>query len=88
MIEPEMDRSGLKKIGEQISETLDYRPAKLIVIQRVRPKYVDPVTEKHFIAQLPARPIDKGIAEGGAAGGSGHREVHRPPSDLSPGTAL
>ena len=65
VIEPEMDRSGLKKIGEQVTETLDYRPAKLIVIQRVRPKYVDPVTEKHFIAQLPARPIDKGIAEAG-----------------------
>ena len=65
VIEPEMDRTTLKKIGEEISETLDYRPAKLIVIQRVRPKYVDPVTEKHFIAQLPARPIDKGIAEPG-----------------------
>ena len=65
VIEPEMDRSTLKKIGEEISETLDYRPAKLIVIQRVRPKYVDPKTEKHYIAQLPARPIDKGIAEAG-----------------------
>ena len=65
VIEPEMDRTTLKKIGEEISETLDYRPAKLIVIQRVRPKYVDPKTEKHYIAQLPARPIDKGIAEAG-----------------------
>ena len=65
VIEPEMDRTDLKKIGEEVTETLDYRPAKLIVIQRVRPKYVDPETEKHFIAQLPARPIDKGIAEPG-----------------------
>lgn len=65
VIEPEMDRTNLKKIGEEVTETLDYRPAKLIVIQRVRPKYVDPKTEAHFIAQLPARPIDKGIAEPG-----------------------
>ena len=65
VIEPEMDRTNLKKIGEEVSETLDYRPARLIVIQRVRPKYVDPQTDRHFIAQLPARPIDKGIAEPG-----------------------
>ena len=65
VIEPEMDRADLKKIGEEVTETLDYRPARLVVIQRVRPKYVDPKTETHFIAQLPARPIDKGIAEPG-----------------------
>lgn len=65
VIEPAVDRSDLKKIGEEVTETLDYRPARLIVIQRVRPKYVDPETEKVIIAQLPARPIDKGIAEPG-----------------------
>ncbi len=65
VIEPAVDRSGLKKIGEEITETLDYRPAKLIVIQRVRPKYVDPETDRILIAELPARPIDKGMAEAG-----------------------
>ena len=35
VIEPEMNRSTLKKIGEEVRETLDYCPAKLIVIQRV-----------------------------------------------------
>ena len=44
VIEPEMDRSGLKKIGEEVTETLDYQPAKLTVIRRIRPKYVDPQT--------------------------------------------
>lgn len=62
VIEPAIDRSGLKKIGEEVTETLDYRPARLTVIRRVRPKYVNPRTEEIIIAQLPARPIDKGIA--------------------------
>jgi transposase len=65
VIEPALDRTNLKKIGEEVTETLDYRPAKLIVIRRVRPKYVDPQTEKILIAELPARPVDKGIAEAG-----------------------
>jgi len=71
VIEPAVDRTDLKKIGEEVTETLDYRPAKLVVIRRVRPKYVDPKTigdglsPKVLIAELPARPIDKGIAEAG-----------------------
>jgi transposase len=65
VIEPEGDTSDLKKIGEEVSESLDYRPAKLIVIRRVRPKYVDPADEDRgvIIAALPPRPIDKGMAE-------------------------
>lgn len=65
VIEPAIDRTDLKKIGEEITETLDYRPAKLVVIRRVRPKYVDPLADRVLIAELPARPIDKGIAEAG-----------------------
>ncbi len=65
VIEPAVDRSMLKKIGEEVTETLDYRPARLIVIRRVRPKYVNPGTDEIIIAQLPARPVDKGIAEAG-----------------------
>jgi len=65
VIEPAVDRSALRKIGEEVTETLDYRPARLIVIRRVRPKYVNPKTDEIIIAQLPARAIDKGIAEAG-----------------------
>jgi transposase len=67
ILEPKEDTSKLKRIGEEILETLDYRPAKLTVIQRVRPKYVDPADEDRgvIIAELPRRPIDKGIAEPG-----------------------
>jgi transposase len=65
VLEPEQDTTGLKKIGEEVTETLDYQPAKLRVIRRVRPKYVDPVNEDNgvLIAPLPARPIDKCLAE-------------------------
>ena len=67
VIEPGEDTTLLKKIGEQVTETLDYRPAKLTVIRRVRPKYVDPKQEDRgvIIGLLPARAIEKGMAEPG-----------------------
>lgn len=67
VIEPDRDTAGLKRIGQEVTETLDYRPAKLVVLRRVRPKYVDAQDEDRgvIIAELPARPIDKGMAEPG-----------------------
>ena len=67
VIEPEADTSLLRKIGAEVTETLDYRAAKLVVIRRERPKYVDPQNEERgvIIAPLPPRPIEKGMAEPG-----------------------
>ena len=67
VIEPDVDTTGLKRIGSEVTETLDYRPAKLVVLRRERPKYVDPADESRgvILAELPARPIDKAIAEAG-----------------------
>ena len=67
VIEPDEDTTDLKKIGQQVTETLDYRRARLVVIRRVRPKYVDPGDEDCgvVIGSLPTRPIDKGMAEAG-----------------------
>jgi transposase len=62
VIEPLEDVSGLKKIGEEITEELELIEAKLFVKQYVRPKYVKEGGEGILIAQLPARPIEKGIA--------------------------
>jgi transposase len=61
VIEPAEDVSGLKKIGEEITEELERIPGKLFVRQYVRPKYAKSNGEGVVIAELPARPIDKGI---------------------------
>jgi transposase len=63
IIEPEEDTTGLKKIGEEVSETLEYTPASLVKRRTIRPKYATPDNEGVIIADLPSRPIDKAIGE-------------------------
>lgn len=60
-VEPKEDITGLKKIGEEITEELEYRQAVLFVNQYIRPKYAKQNAEGVLIAELPSRPIDKGI---------------------------
>jgi transposase len=62
-IEPEEDTTGLVKIKDEITETLEYTPASLIKKVTKRPVYAKPNNEGVVIAELPSRPIDKGIAE-------------------------
>ncbi|MDO6721614.1 IS66 family transposase, partial [Psychrosphaera sp. 1_MG-2023] len=58
----------LHKMGEDISEKLDFVPAKVKVIEHIRPKYACRECEKtgtnnHIKqAKMPAMPINKGIA--------------------------
>ncbi len=61
ILEPQQDVSGLKKIGEEITEELERIPGRLFVRQYVRPKYAKAGGEGVLIADLPVRPIDKGI---------------------------
>lgn len=63
IIEPEEDTTGLKKIGEEVSETLEYTPASLVKRRTIRPKYAKAHGDGVLIADLPSRPIDKSIAE-------------------------
>lgn len=63
IIEPHQDTTGLVKIGEQITETLDYTPASLTIRRIIRPKYAKKSGEGVLIGTLPSRPINKGIAE-------------------------
>ncbi len=67
VIEPQEDVSGLKKIGEVVTEMLDFRPAVLHVKRYIRPKYVDPNNEDKgvIIGKLPDFPIAKGKAGSG-----------------------
>lgn len=62
ILEPSEDVSGMKKIGEEITEELEHIPGKLFVRQYIRPKYARPQGQGVVIAALPPRPIDKGIA--------------------------
>jgi len=42
---PDCDVAGLKKIGEEITEILDFTPGEFYVKQYIRPKYVKPITQ-------------------------------------------
>jgi transposase len=60
ILEPEVDVSGMRKIGEEITEELDLKPASLFVRRYIRPRYVNK-EETFHIAPLPTRPIEKGM---------------------------
>lgn len=65
VIEPENIAEGSKKIGEAITEILEYEPANIYVRQIVRPKYIVESTDEStriVIADLPSLPIAKGNA--------------------------
>ena len=70
VLEPEVDTTGMKKIGEEITEQLDYRPGKLVVKRIIRPKYAKVTPDgtgytEVFIAELPAFAVEKGMAAAG-----------------------
>lgn len=66
----EVEKRGLdafERIGQDVSETIERRPASLVVVRTVRPKFVakdrkrDEATEV-FVADPPQLPIPKGLA--------------------------
>ena len=63
-IEPEGLEEGAVKIGEEVTEILEYNPARLYVRKIIRPKYAFPKgkTEGIIIGELPSLPIPKGNA--------------------------
>jgi transposase len=72
VVPPEVQREGLdayKRIGQEVSEVLERRPASLVVVRIVRPKFVrrdqgeNAVDEAPVkIAEPPERPIERGLA--------------------------
>ncbi len=54
--------AAMKRIGEDVSEVLDYMPARFRVIRHVRPKMACPSCERIVQVQAPSRPIDRGLA--------------------------
>ena len=62
IIEPEEDTNGMTRIGEEITEELEFKPGTFFVNRYIRPKYARPDGEGVVIGMLPSRPIEKGIA--------------------------
>jgi len=52
----------LKSLGEDVSEILEYVPARFKVIRQIRPKLVCACCERIVQAEAPSRPIERGIA--------------------------
>ena len=55
--------AGWRKLGEEITEELDWKPAKFIKRLYIRPKYAN--ADRIVIAPLPARLIEKGLPGAG-----------------------
>lgn len=65
LLKPDTDVSGLKKMGDEVTEILDYIPAELYVKQYIRPKYAAPLTDglsTVITASLPSRLLEKCMA--------------------------
>jgi transposase len=62
ILQPDADISGLKKIGDEVTEILEYTPGELYVKQYIRPKYIQPINEISntvITASLPGRIMEK-----------------------------
>lgn len=62
IIEPIEDTTGCRKMGEEITEVLEYEPGELYVKQYKRIKYARPGDGRILIGELPSRPLPKAIA--------------------------
>jgi transposase len=62
IIIPKEDVSGLKEIGQEITERLECEPGRLFVKRIIRPKYARENNEGVVMAELPSSPIEKGRA--------------------------
>ena len=62
ILEPVEDVSEMRKIGDDITEELEYAPGKLFVNRYIRPKYVPRNNITVVVASLPERPLPKAIA--------------------------
>lgn len=62
IIEPEEITKDMVKMGEEITEILEYTPAQFFKRRIIRPKYVNKTTQEIKIADLPSRPIEKCLA--------------------------
>lgn len=50
ILEPDVDTAQMKKIGVQVSEKLEIKPAEIYVVKTIRPKYLDSDGKFHVAA--------------------------------------
>jgi transposase len=62
IVEPLEKTEDCKKIGEEVTEELEYEPGKLFINRYVRPKYVIADNSTIIIAPMIDRPLPKAIA--------------------------
>jgi len=62
VIEPAEDTTGAKRIGEEVTEVLEYIQGKFYVKRIIRPKYALPDEKGIVIGTLPSFPIPRGNA--------------------------
>jgi transposase len=62
VIEPEIDITGMVRIGEEVSWHYEMTPGSLHIVRTIRPKYVRRGEDGVAIGTLPPLPIDKGNA--------------------------
>lgn len=62
IIEPAEDITSCRKMGEEITEVLEYEPGELFVKKYIRLKYAKPAGDGVMIGELPSRPIEKAMA--------------------------
>jgi transposase len=64
--EPDVDTTGMKRIGEETTDELGHDPARFYIRRHIRPKYVteerDDASQSVVIASPPVRAIEKCIA--------------------------
>lgn len=59
ILEPEIIPTDSKRIGEEITELLEYQPGKLWIRRLIRPKYALPDGEGVVIGELPSLPLPR-----------------------------
>ena len=62
-VEVQQQPAGWRKLGEEVTEERDWKPARFIQRRYIRPKYAN--AERIVIAPLPARLIEKGLPGAG-----------------------
>lgn len=71
VIEPEEDISGMKRIGDDVTEVLEYDPGKIWVRRIVRPKYarveINEEADQSQIVQAPAKYLPFGRSKAGVS---------------------